>query len=187
MGIIALGLGIGGLGTLAALYHTFNHTMSKTLAFFSAGRLGRQYKTYDMTRITGAIASNSLWGTAFFVSILALIGVAPFSVFMSEFMLVKASLDAGKFVGLAVFFFGSIVVFVSALRHAIDVSMGAKCSDVPPPRRSLPDVALVAVCVGALIVFGLFMPHWYYALLGDASSIVEGARILPPLSGGLFH
>ena len=40
MGIIALGLGLGGLGVFAALFHTLNHSLCKSLAFFSVGRLG---------------------------------------------------------------------------------------------------------------------------------------------------
>ncbi len=187
IGIITLGLGIGGLGTVAALYHTLNHTMSKTLAFFSAGRLGRLYKTYDMTQMSGAVASDTLWGGAFFVSILALIGVAPFSVFMSEFMLVKASLDTGKFVELAVFLAGSIIVFVSALRHAIEVSTGRKQVVAKRAKRTLADAVLVAACVGALLCFGLWMPRWYCAFIGDASSIVEGARGASQAWGGLFR
>jgi hydrogenase-4 component F len=34
MGIITLGLGLGGLGTFAALFHTLNHSLCKTGAFF---------------------------------------------------------------------------------------------------------------------------------------------------------
>jgi|WetSurMetagenome_2_1015567.scaffolds.fasta_scaffold00008_127 hydrogenase-4 component F len=187
MGIIALGLGFGGLGTFAALFHTLNHSVSKTLAFFSAGRLARHYGTHDMAAMKGAVGRNPLWGPAFFVAILALIGVAPFSVFMSEFQIVKASVDGGKYAALAVFLFGSVVVFVSALRHAIDVCMG-KRGPVTEPARWFPrDFALVIACVGLLLACGFHLPAWYVDLLRNASAIVEGTQAVSGFAGGLFQ
>jgi hydrogenase-4 component F len=193
MGIIALGLGLGGFGTFAALFHTLNHSISKILAFFSAGRLAHHYGTYDMSAMKGGIASNPLWGTAFFTAILALIGVAPFSVFMSELQLVKASIDVGKILPLAVFLFGAIVVFVSALKHAIDVSFGANVLSAPAAREarasktaSIREAAIVAVCGGLLLSFGLLLPRWYVDILTNAANIVEGAGHLWDGAGGMF-
>ena len=186
MGIIALGLGIGGLGTFAALFHTLNHSISKTLAFFSAGRLARHYGTYDMRLMKGAAASNPLWGTAFFISILALLGVAPFSVFMSEFQLVKASIDSKNFIAVGVFLFGSTVVFISALRHAINVSMGGKRLDIRRPQWFFRDFALAFGCIFVLLVSGLVMPHWYANILRNATTIIEGSEKLSLFSGVLF-
>jgi hydrogenase-4 component F len=186
MGIIALGLGIGGLGTFAALFHVLNHSVSKTLAFFSAGRLARQYGTYDMGTIKGAIAMNPLWGAAFFVSVLALIGAAPFSVFMSEFQIVKALIDAHRYAAIAVFLFGAIVVFISVLRNAIDVSTGAALIRPPAPTWFGRDYLLVGVCCALLLLAGLAMPSWYADLLNHASAIVEGTARGATFGGGLF-
>ena len=124
IGIITVGIGLGGLGTIAALYHTVNHSLSKTLAFISAGRLAQEYGTRDMRRMKGAIFSSPLWGTGFFISILILIGVAPFAVFMSEFLIVKALIDFSRYVVVILFLLCTVVVFVGALKHAIDVALG---------------------------------------------------------------
>jgi hydrogenase-4 component F len=187
MGIIALGLGLGGLGTFAALFHTLNHSVSKTLAFFSAGRLARQYGTYDMTVMKGAMKANPFWGSAFFMSLLVLAGVAPFSVFMSEFLLVKASVDTGKFLELAVFFFGSIVVFISIIRYAIRVSMGPSNSGQNKPSVFLRDFVIFIICAALLLGLGFFMPKEYAGLLQNASCIVEGVQNLPGLTGGMLQ
>jgi hydrogenase-4 component F len=188
LGIIALGLGLGGLGTFAALFHTMNHSLSKTLAFFSAGGLARQYGTYDMRKMNGAVSANPLWGVAFFISILALIGVAPFSVFMSELQLVKASIDGAHVAALAVFLFGSIVVFVSALRHALDVCMGPNNS--PKARHSTwfpRDIAIVVALCAVLLASGLVMPHRFADMLSHASGIIEGTQDMIVFKAGLFR
>ena len=93
IGIISLGLGLGGLGVFAALFHTLNHSLCKTLSFFAAGRMGQLFGTYEMRDMKGALGRSPVWGAGLFLSILALIGVAPFSLFMSEFLILKAAID----------------------------------------------------------------------------------------------
>jgi hypothetical protein len=66
-----------------------------------------------------------LWGVSLLISLLALIGVAPFSIFMSEYQLLRAATGAGAWVTLVLFLAASGVVFVSALRHMIDMVFGS--------------------------------------------------------------
>src|SRR3954454_2406742 len=122
MGIITLGYGLGPLGAFAALFHTLNHSVCKSLAFFAVGRLGQQYGSHDMHAVSGALRVDRLWGLALVVSLLALIGVAPFSIFMSEYQLLRAVVGAEAWLVLGLFLAGSGVVFVSALRHMIDMA-----------------------------------------------------------------
>src|SRR6266446_343898 len=124
MGIITLGYGLGPLGAFAALFHTLNHSVCKSLAFFAVGRLGQRFGSHDMHAISGALRADSLWGIALLVSVLALIGVAPFSIFMSEYQLLRAAVGASARLSLALFLAASAVVFVSALRHLIDMAYG---------------------------------------------------------------
>jgi hydrogenase-4 component F len=176
MGIIAVGLGLGGLGTFAALFHTLNHSLSKTLAFFSAGRLVQDYGTRDMRRMRGALGVSPVWGAGFFVSILILIGVAPFSVFMSELQILKTAVDNGRYVSLVVFLFASVIIFVSALKHAMDVSFGAASVEGPSEPRRAADISMVLALSAALLLLGLWIPGGYAELLRSAAAIVEGGR-----------
>jgi hydrogenase-4 component F len=177
LGIIALGIGIGGLGTFAALFHTLNHSLAKSLSFFSAGRLGQQYGTYDMSRIKGALTANPVWGCAFFISILVLLGMAPFSIFMSEFQLVKAGIDKKYYITVAILLAGLLIVFVSALRFAITVSSG-KPEPLAQHVRLFPrDIALVIGSIAVLLLLGLYMPQEYFRLLDNATAIVNGGAL----------
>ena len=65
LGIIAVGLGLGGLGTFAALLHTLNHSVCKSLAFFAAGRLGQMYGSHDMHEMAGALRAAPVWGKGY--------------------------------------------------------------------------------------------------------------------------
>src|SRR5437773_9402945 len=151
MGIITLGFGLGPLGAFAALFHTLNHSVCKSLAFFAVGRLGQRFGSHEMHTISGALRADSLWGTALLVSLLALIGVAPFSIFMSEYQLLRAAVGAGAWVALMLFLVASGIVFVSALRHLIDMAFGDPTAHEAPARQGKLAVPIVVVAVGLLL------------------------------------
>ena len=62
------------------------------------------------------------WWSACWLSI----GVAPFSIFMSEYQLLRAAIGTGAWLTLVLFLAASGVVFVSALRHLIDMAFGRR-------------------------------------------------------------
>jgi len=178
MGIIAFGLGIGGLGTFAGLLHIVNHSVSKVLAFFSAGHIGKTYGTRDMRRISDAVGRLPLWGAGFFISILVLIGVAPFSVFMSEFLIIKEAFLRGRFVAVGVFLICALAVFISALKHAMDVSFGKDRSpdalpEKPRGRASVIDTGIVVCCFVVLLLLGIWIPSPFAHFLKAAAAAIE--------------
>ena len=122
LGIIAIGVGVGGLGVWAALLHTLNHSVCKTLSFFCAGLLGQKYGTHDMRRMTGVLRDSPVWGSGLIGSLLALIGVAPFALFLSEFLILKAALDGKAYVTAVLFLTGLAIVFIGAVGHAISMA-----------------------------------------------------------------
>ena len=172
MGIITLGYALGPIGTFAALFHTLNHSICKSLAFFAVGRLGQRFGSHDMHRIAGALRADRLWGAALVISVLALIGVAPFSIFMSEYQLLRAAVRTGAWLTLVLFLASSGVVFVSALRHLIDMAFGAAGEhDGGAPDGTL-SVLMVAVAAGLLLVLGVWMPLPLSDAIASAASVL---------------
>jgi hydrogenase-4 component F len=174
MGIIVLGLGLGGIGTFAALWHTLNHSVCKALAFFSMGRLGQMYRTHDLAEMAGAMRRAPVWGAGFFGAVLALIGVAPFAIFMSEFQILRAAADARAFVALTLFLLGTGIVFVGALRHAMAPAWGDEVREPTLQPGGLADATLVFGGLALLLVLGLWMPGPLRGALDAAASVVGG-------------
>ena len=172
LGIIALGFGLGGLGTFAALFHTFNHSLCKTLSFFAAGRLGQVFGGHDMEKMSGSLSVSPVWGIGLFCSLLALIGMAPFALFMSEFQLIKAAVDRQAWVVLSLFLLGAGIVFVGALGHAIPLLWGTNQESHPPVKASLFDGFLVFAPLVVLLVLGLWMPEPLFTALTSAANII---------------
>lgn len=174
MGIIAVGLGLGGIGTFAALLHTANHSFAKVLSFFSAGHISDHYGTRDMRRISAASERLPLWGKAFFLSILVLIGVAPFSVFLSEFLIVKEAFFQGRYFVVGFFLFCVLAVFFGALKHVLSLSFGGGNSVQSPagkPRFS--DILIVLGLMAVLLLLGIWIPSPFTAFLKNAAAAVE--------------
>ncbi|MFA5138567.1 MAG: proton-conducting transporter membrane subunit [Elusimicrobiota bacterium] len=174
LGIIALAAGLGGLGTFAALWHTLNHALCKALAFFCAGRLGQAYGSHDLRRMAGALRAGRLWAAAFFASLLALIGVAPFAIFMSELQILRAAAERRAFIAMAVFLLGVSVVFVGALKHALVMAWGEPVQRPEPEKESVGTHVLVWGMLGMLLVLGLWLPTPLSDAMRAAAGIVEG-------------
>ncbi len=172
LGIITLGFGLGPVGVFAALFHTMNHALCKSLAFFAVGRLGQRYGTHEMHHISGALRADPVWGVGLLGSLLALIGVAPFAVFMSEFQLVRAAIDMEAFRALILFLAGSSVVFVSALGHMTEMTMGSPRGGLPEHRAGFASTALVASGIGLLVLLGLWMPPVLLDALDQATAVI---------------
>lgn len=85
MGIIAVGLGFGGpLGIFAALFHVISHSLAKGLVFCVSGNVLLKYSSRDMTTVRGMLKIMPVSAVFLAAGTLALGGLPPFSVFLSE-------------------------------------------------------------------------------------------------------
>ncbi len=175
VGIVCWGLGLGGAGVAAALFHMLNHAMAKTLAFFAAGRIGQAFGTQAIERLRGAARSQPVWGVALLGAALALIGTAPLAPFLSEFLLVRAAVERGAWITLAVFLAGTSVAFIGILRPVLTLACGEPGGGTPAPGPArLPDRLLVTGLLAVLLVFGLWMPGGFRTLMEHAAALLEG-------------
>ncbi|HBF88565.1 MAG TPA: hypothetical protein DDX39_07980 [Bacteroidales bacterium] len=105
IGIIGSGVGLGliGIGTQnpilvilgfsGALLHTLNHSLFKSLLFFSAGSVYQQTHTKDMEKLGGLIKNMPQTAFLFIIGALSIGGLPPFNGFVSEFILYQGFLN----------------------------------------------------------------------------------------------
>lgn len=177
LGLMALGIGVGGYGALAALLHMLNHSIGKPLSFFCAGKLGQQYGTHDMRLMTRVLKASPVWGTGLIVGLLALIGVAPFGFFLSEFLIMKSAIDAGLYWTAAIFITGIGVVFVAALRHIISMAWQPSGNSVPIERSRIAEGLLVFLPLAILLLLGVWLPQPLLNILKHAAQILSGGAL----------
>ncbi len=106
IGIIALGLGIGILGTVSAnpvvaamgfcgaLLHVVNHGIFKSLLFLGAGSVLHATGTRAIDRLGGLIKSMPVTGAAFLVGAAAICALPPLNGFVSEFLVYSAAFNS---------------------------------------------------------------------------------------------
>jgi len=96
VGVACLGLGFGGpLGVAGAMLHLGNHALAKSVLFLLSGRIRAAYGTAEIPAVSGLIAAMPLTGRGFLVTMLALMGLPPFGLFVSEVMIFAAGFQAG--------------------------------------------------------------------------------------------
>jgi len=99
IGIIGIGIGIGSLGTgldyplmafagyAGALLHTLNHSLFKSMLFFSAGNIYQSTHSVNIERMGGLIHKMPRTALMFLLGSLAICGLPPFNGFISEFLI----------------------------------------------------------------------------------------------------
>jgi NADH:ubiquinone oxidoreductase subunit 5 (subunit L)/multisubunit Na+/H+ antiporter MnhA subunit len=75
------------LGFSGALLHTLNHSLFKSLLFFSAGNIYQQTHTRNMERLGGLIKKMPKTALFFLIGSVAIGGIPPFNGFVSEFVI----------------------------------------------------------------------------------------------------
>jgi hydrogenase-4 component B len=212
IGIIALGLAaallaadagqrqLAALAFAAAMLHTLNHALFKSLLFLCAGSFQRQVGMLDLDRLGGLLRTMPLTGTAFLAGSMAIAGVPPFNGFASEWLTLQALLQLALHGGpadtaagtlaaaalaataaLAVFCFVKVVglVLLGAHRQKIVAS-----SHEVPASMTGPVIFLAGLCLAIGVVPGVVLgPIGHLSPYGPLTASAYGITLTVPGSG----
>jgi hydrogenase-4 component F len=164
-GLMCLGLALGPLGTFAAMLHLLNHTLAKSMMFFLAGRVLHRYGTTEIGRVSGLLTTMPWTGGLFAAGMLAVIGLPPFGLFISEFALFRAGFAAGRpwLMGLVLALL--MVAFVSMVGHLNRMLYGAPAAGIAVGEGNAWPLVPLGLCLVALVVLGLTLPAPVQTLL----------------------
>ncbi|MCX5669055.1 MAG: hydrogenase 4 subunit F [Candidatus Omnitrophica bacterium] len=118
IGIISIGFGLGTpLACAGALLHVFNHAVTKSFMFFGAGNIVSTYRKHNMNAIQGVIKVLPFTGMMMFLGVFALTGFPPFSVFVSEMMIIIAAFTKGAYLIAVILLLFLAVIFGAFINH----------------------------------------------------------------------
>jgi hydrogenase-4 component F len=172
IGLVSIGLGLGPLGTFAALLHLVNHAVAKSMAFLLAGRILHRYQTTEIARVSGLLRVMPWTGRLFAAGVLALVGLPPFGLFVSEFLLVRAAVLTGHLWVAATVLVLVLVGFVSLLNHLNRMLYGPVPDGVRVGERAGWRVMALAGCAAVSVVLGLALPWPLTALIARTVVII---------------
>jgi hydrogenase-4 component F len=165
MGIIVFAFGIGGpLANFAGLLHMTMHSLTKSAIFYAVGMVAQIKGTQRIADIRGLSESHPRLGFGLAVAVLAIAGMPPFGVFMSEFLVVTSAFARVPVLAL-VLVAGILVAFGALLLRLIELVFGAPAGPVGPVKGSL---APLYGHMGLVLLAGLHLPGpvvgWFEAV-----------------------
>src|SRR6201995_2046783 len=92
MGITVFAFGMAGpLGNFAGLLQMVMHSLTKSAIFFSVGHVAQVKGTQRIAEIGGLTESHPMLGWGLIAGVVAIVGLPPFGIFTSEFLVVSST------------------------------------------------------------------------------------------------
>jgi len=167
MGIATFAFGLGGpVATFGGLLHVLVHSLAKSSIFFTAGHASQMHMTQEMDRIRGLFRGNSLVGWGLMLGVMAIVGMPPFGIFTSEFLILTATMKDAPYLT-PFLLLGLAVTFAALFRRVQPMVSG----DAPTYQKAI-KVAHVPVILhmALVLVLGVYMPDflnkWFHTAVG---------------------
>lgn len=163
MGIATFAFGLGGpIATFGALLHMLMHSLAKSSIFFTVGHASQMHWTQEMDKIRGLFKGNPLVGWGLMFGAMAIVGMPPFGIFTSEFLILTATMkDAPLMTPFLLLGLG--VAFAAIFRRVQQMVAG----EVPEYQKPM-KVAHVPVMLHMALVLaiGIYLPdflsRWFH-------------------------
>lgn len=155
MGIIVFAFGMGGpLANFAGLLHMVMHSLTKSAIFYCVGHIAQIKGTQKIADIRGLTETHPGLGWAFLVGVVAIAGLPPLGVFMSEFLIVSSTFATQPLLAIPLVF-GLLVAFGALILRGTGIAFGEPTGSTAPSNASyLPIYAHLILVLGA----GLYLP-----------------------------
>jgi hydrogenase-4 component F len=114
MGIITFAFGMGGpLANFAGLLHMTMHSLTKSAIFFAVGHIAQVKGTQKIAEMSGLTETNPALGWGLVIGVVAIAGLPPLGIFMSEFLLISSTFARHPWLAILLVF--GILVALGAL------------------------------------------------------------------------
>jgi hydrogenase-4 component F len=164
MGIITFAFGMGGpVANFAALLHMTVHSLTKSAIFFTVGHAAQKAGSQLMANIRGLITISPTVGWGLMLGSLAILGMPPFGVFASEFLILTTAMREQPW-ATPILLAALGVAFAAIFGQVQPMVFGETTARrLPHPPALLP----VFVHLGLVLLLGVAIPgylaDWYRA------------------------
>ena len=173
MGIIAFGVGIGGIALYGAMLHLIHHSLIKSSLFLSAGNVLLGFGTRVVSRVGNLARLFPKTFVAFFGGFAGISGFPPFGLFVSELLIIMGAFQGGHYLALAAFVFCLILVFAGASRIVMRMSFAGAQEEILVKEkffRILPSYILLATS----IILCIWLPDSVYQTIMNTITLIGG-------------
>jgi hydrogenase-4 component F len=155
MGIITFAFGMGGpLANFAGLLHMTMHSLTKSAIFYAVGHVAQVKGTQKIADMGGLTVSNPVLGWGLVLGVVAIAGLPPLGIFMSEFLIVSSTFARAPL--LAVPLVIGLLVGLGALFFRLNgIAFGEPRGESAPAKASF--VPMFAH-LGLVLAAGIYLP-----------------------------
>jgi hydrogenase-4 component F len=162
MGIITFAFGIGGpIANFAGLLHMTVHSLTKSAIFFAVGHAAQKTGTQMIDGIRGLVTMSPWIGWGLALGSLAILGVPPFGVFASEFLILTSAMREQPWA--TPWLLVALGVAFAAVFSKVQPMVFGEAKGARPAQR--PAMLPVFVHLGLVLLLGLWIPpflaDWY--------------------------
>jgi len=170
MGIVTFAFGMGGpLANFAGLLHMTLHSLTKSAIFFCVGHIAQIKGTQHMPDIRGLTVSHPVLGWGLVFGVVAIAGLPPMGIFMTEFLIVTTTFARHPVLAVALGL--SLLVALGALLLRLNgLAFGEPRGSVAPAKASfVPIFAHFAL----VFVAGIWLPPALVAWFQHVASLLN--------------
>jgi hydrogenase-4 component F len=171
MGLMTFAFGLGGpVATFAGLLHMTVHSLVKSAIFFTVGHAAQKAGTQAMDGIRGLLHVSPTIGWGLVLGALAILGMPPFGVFASEFLILTTAMRELPWV--TPFLLLSLAVaFAAIFLRVQDMVFGDTTAKV---LEHSPALLPVFVHLGLGLMLGLYIPPYLAIWYRQAAAMISG-------------
>jgi hydrogenase-4 component F len=167
MGIIVFAFGMGGpLANFAGLLHMTMHSLTKSAIFFAVGHIAQAKGTQKISDMGGLTETNPVLGWGLVLGVVAIAGLPPLGIFMSEFLVVSSTFAREPLLAILLVF-GLLVGFGALFLRLNSIAFGE-------PRGTTAEVTASYVPMFThltlVLVAGIYLPapvvKWFQNVAG---------------------
>jgi hydrogenase-4 component F len=155
MGIITFAFGMGGpLANFAGLLHMTMHSLTKSAIFFAVGHVSQVKGTQRIADMGGLTETHPVLGWGLILGVVAIAGLPPLGIFMSEFLVVSSTFARAPVLAL-ILVFGILVGFAALLLRLNAIAFGEPRGPVGKTQASY---APMFTHLAFVFAAGVYMP-----------------------------
>ena len=156
MGIITFAFGIGGpVANFAGLMHMMLHSLTKSAIFFCVGHVAQIKGTQRLEDIRGLTTSHPSLGWALVIGVVAIAGLPPLGMFMTEFLVISSTFVRTPWVTIPLVI-GLLIALGALLKHLQSVAFGEPSPGTGKAKAAMSPIwAHLALVLGA----GIYLPE----------------------------
>ncbi|HSS87332.1 MAG TPA: hydrogenase 4 subunit F, partial [Reyranella sp.] len=155
MGIITFAFGMGGpLANFAGLLHMTMHSLTKSAIFYAVGHIAQVKGTQKIADMGGLTATDPVLGWGLVLGVVAIAGLPPLGIFMSEFLIVTSTFARQPWL-VMILVFGILVALGGLFLRVNTIAFGEPRGASAPAQASfVPMFAHLALVFAA----GVYLP-----------------------------